>query len=770
MPPSSSVVISSYVWSRGLSMGKWSTRLLELTTSASSGPSLTYYITPSILPPTILKKQAVAENSSAGSSSDKKDNIVKRDLNVIYTRAWDSATDGSLPSLSTLSESVKGSKDVANPLDMFLPGSAAHVTSLSECSISGLVIYATSEVAQAPGVATSPVAASPRSYHVVYLTPRSSNVSLPTWLPCIQEHCTPPSLPDSASSSASVYGYNLIRNKLGVSAGYKIYVRTANGSWTVVRRYSQIKRLCEEINESRSMALIKKDSRFSHMSSAVIKERIARMNEILAILLTSTPDNVAKCQEWLLPDEKVQASRGSSPKGKNRVKPTPARRQSIFQRLVAPMAGAGGSGGGENESDGWVVVEGNKTSKGGQLSSGNVPTEITLSFAVALISLLLKTVTPLSSFVNAVASGFVQALPEAARAAVTSPLALLAIGMLMGAGVQSVMETPTVMSRCLSAFSDDSSLSVSRKGRKASSVNRRRKSSILLSTHASSVSDSMGEEAEMEAGEEEEEEAGELGSPLPMWPDSAQNCYSVPPAEDFKVRGPTYMADRVKVKSQAAAFPCRGVDLWLTDDAMTDIKRHPSMLGGKLNDVPTLVINFMMPWGNLVSYYEIPKEIVPKSVATVWSKFVAGDQKYRDSKLKLLPVVVEGPWVCRKAIGGGNAPAVIGKALPVQYFDDSKGATGHFEVDLDVCASSVARGILSIVKNHTKNITIDLVWILEATGEAELPENVLGAFRLHSLDPDRCMLLPKFKESGDGELGGSKDGGAGGGSEPNLCD
>ena len=76
-----------------------------------------------------------------------------------------------------------------------------------------------------------------------------------------------------------------------------------------------------------------------------------------------------------------------------------------------------------------------------------------------------------------------------------------------------------------------------------------------------------------------------------------------------------------------------------------------------------------------------------------------------------------------------------------KILDDSKGATGHFEVDLDVCASSVARGILSIVKNHTKNITIDLVWILEATGEAELPENVLGAFRLHSLDPDRCMLL-----------------------------
>ena len=205
-----------------------------------------------------------------------------------------------------------------------------------------------------------------------------------------------------------------------------------------------------------------------------------------------------------------------------------------------------------------------------------------------------------------------------------------------------------------------------------------------------------------------------------------------------------------QVKSLPAAFPCRGVDLWLTDNAMQDIKRHPAVLGGRLNDKPTLIVNFLMPWGNLVSYFEIKKSSMPAGTVTVWDKFVAGDQKFRDARLKLLPVVVEGPWVCRKAIGGGNAPAVIGKALPVHYFNDTDGATGHFEADLDVCASSVARGILSIVKNHTKSITIDLVFILEAQASSELPEQVLGAYRLHSLDPSRCNILPPFKEGEEG--------------------
>jgi hypothetical protein len=42
--------------------------------------------------------------------------------------------------------------------------------------------------------------------------------------------------------------------------------------------------------------------------------------------------------------------------------------------------------------------------------------------------------------------------------------------------------------------------------------------------------------------------------------------------------------------------------------------------------------------------------------------------------------VVEGPWVCRKAIGAGNAPAVIGKALPVNYHVGVNGK--HVCIDL----------------------------------------------------------------------------------------
>jgi len=160
---------------------------------------------------------------------------------------------------------------------------------------------------------------------------------------------------------------------------------------------------------------------------------------------------------------------------------------------------------------------------------------------------------------------------------------------------------------------------------------------------------------------------------------------------------------------------------------MSDIASHPDVFGGKLSDRKSLVVNFMMPWGNLVSYFDM--DGYEKGTCKAWDRFVSGDQKHRDGRLKLLPVVVEGPWICQRAIGPGNAPAVIGKALPVQYHvREAK----YFEIDLVVMASSVARGILSIVKSHTKSITIDLAFIIEGAKEDEVRERAKANFRARS--------------------------------------
>ncbi|KAL3811751.1 hypothetical protein ACHAXA_005721 [Cyclostephanos tholiformis] len=237
-----------------------------------------------------------------------------------------------------------------------------------------------------------------------------------------------------------------------------------------------------------------------------------------------------------------------------------------------------------------------------------------------------------------------------------------------------------------------------------------------------------------------------LASPLPLFPSNhGISCWSRPDHNIFLVRGRTYLVDRIKVPSAPAVFQCRGVDVWITDNAERHISRHPSVLGGNLDREDTFVVNFLLPFGNFVAYFTVPPlEEMPANIVNVWTKFIKGDQQYRDGKLKLLPVVVDGPWIVKKAVGPGTSPAMIGRDLPLQYYftEPSGNQKRVYEVDILVTASRIARGILNVVKGHAKSLTIALALIIEASEEAELPETVLSAFQVHSLHLEDCPNLP----------------------------
>jgi len=243
------------------------------------------------------------------------------------------------------------------------------------------------------------------------------------------------------------------------------------------------------------------------------------------------------------------------------------------------------------------------------------------------------------------------------------------------------------------------------------------------------------------------EERKRLASPLPEYPaNSGESCWSKPQPAIFRVRGKTYLTDRIKIPSAPPPFECLGVDFWLTDNPERHIARHPSVLGGKLGEVDTFVVNFLLPFGNFVSYFAIPPlEKFPPNLAQVWSKFLAGDQQYRDARLKLLPVVVDGPWIVKKAVGSGTSPALLGKVIPLQYYfrspDEHK--KGIYEVDVIVSASRIGNGILSVVKGHTNTLTIAFAFIIEAAEEEELPETALCTFQMHSIHLEDCPQLPE---------------------------
>ncbi|KAL3822658.1 hypothetical protein ACHAXA_001811 [Cyclostephanos tholiformis] len=249
---------------------------------------------------------------------------------------------------------------------------------------------------------------------------------------------------------------------------------------------------------------------------------------------------------------------------------------------------------------------------------------------------------------------------------------------------------------------------------------------------------------------------------------SHHNRWSSPPSENFQVRGANYLRDKAKVPSADYLFPCRGCDLFLTDNAPINVGRNRCILGGKLRDLPTFIINYRLPWGIFVSYHEIPERFLPflrrgnrygdldrplppmngmTAGDRAVCKFFLSDKDAKNKAWKLIPVVVDGPWVVKRVVGG--KPAIVGTKLPISYVyqPPDRGLSEYFEADLDIVSSAAARNVLAVVRSYTQVLTIDLGYVVQGSTDDELPEQMMVGLRLHGLDPLTADLLPDFEDA-----------------------
>ena len=180
---------------------------------------------------------------------------------------------------------------------------------------------------------------------------------------------------------------------------------------------------------------------------------------------------------------------------------------------------------------------------------------------------------------------------------------------------------------------------------------------------------------------------------------------------------------------------------------------------------PSFIINFRLPFGNCVFTSEIPTKFLPflhhrycpsspsapppsmdgmtpHEICTC--RFLMGDDDHKCNTLKIIPSVVKGPWIVKKVVEG--KPAIVGSKMPTKYIyepaNPDKGLAEYLEMDLDIVASSVACRILSVAQRYTKALTLDLGFVIQGNKTDELPERMLVAMRLHSLDPLTAPSLP----------------------------
>lgn len=226
----------------------------------------------------------------------------------------------------------------------------------------------------------------------------------------------------------------------------------------------------------------------------------------------------------------------------------------------------------------------------------------------------------------------------------------------------------------------------------------------------------------------------------------AEHGYETIDATSFKVRGPNYLKDRMKVQSAGSSAELVVVDVYkvtrdvsrVAQDEEAGVIRRLRKNGEKRR---LLILNFRLAPLQMVAVWALPAvgdengsfggaDGAP--ARKLISRFLDDmDDAERRKRLKFVPRVVEGPFLVRKFIG--ETPAIIARPVPTDFYADGN----EFEISLAISASRVAQRAISIACPAAGALVLEFALIVEGTAEDELPEAVLGGFRVNKVDMRR---------------------------------
>ena len=225
--------------------------------------------------------------------------------------------------------------------------------------------------------------------------------------------------------------------------------------------------------------------------------------------------------------------------------------------------------------------------------------------------------------------------------------------------------------------------------------------------------------------------------------------WAEPDPNSFLVRGPNYLNDAVKMNAgssigQLIAMDCvlvdkpilTGMSTHPTERIQLALKREKEMKEKGLKcDTPAFifVVNIVVPATqcfHAVFYYAVDDmSTIDGSDGTPSSrlcqKFIFGDSdEFRDQTFKLIPRIVEGNFLVRKAVG--STPAIMGTRLKQYYVRSER----FMEIVLDCGSSQVAEGVLKLSLGYAKTLVVDMGFLLEAIEDEHLPERIFGCVRV----------------------------------------
>ncbi|KAJ8605868.1 hypothetical protein CTAYLR_000563 [Chrysophaeum taylorii] len=261
-----------------------------------------------------------------------------------------------------------------------------------------------------------------------------------------------------------------------------------------------------------------------------------------------------------------------------------------------------------------------------------------------------------------------------------------------------------------------------------------------------------------------------------VWREGAY--WSEPDHSGFRVRGATYLFDKIKIPSPAPQFQLLDCDLFDLPEPTTNLARF---LGPRLEKlwvdyrrdvrvaVPfTFVVQLQVPgppWKAFVMYFGGDKKKIFHSdtpfsrIATKFFQPVdtpspdrTALHKWRNNTFKLIPRCVNAPFVVKRAVG--EVPTLLGNKLQQLYF----GTDSYFEVDVNISSSRVAQYTVGLALNYASVVICDLAFVLQGAAAAELPEVLAACMRIeHIVMKDATPFNPSNAPPSPSSLGGAGD-------------
>jgi len=217
-----------------------------------------------------------------------------------------------------------------------------------------------------------------------------------------------------------------------------------------------------------------------------------------------------------------------------------------------------------------------------------------------------------------------------------------------------------------------------------------------------------------------------------------------PKVADTYIRSKNYLTSRLKIPNGAPPLlELTHFDFFHINDRVDNLGSHKNSWLNRgcpheLKNRKFLIINIQVTAMSvmLVQYFVFNERGSTgcERVNKMWADFVKGSDSFRDQTLKLIPIIVEGPWLVRNSVP--TRPCIIGTKVKNRYFQSGN----YFEVDIETDASLIAKGVLSLLQGYS-NYSVNLIWILEAITYEELPERILAAAHLGYPDYKKAISL-----------------------------